>query len=254
MRPKLSYRIWFSQRCGSTIFCETLATTGIAGRPGELLGIFNDESIQGASNQATYEARRQKIWDTGSTPNGVFGVKHAYHATYDEPLHQELSKLTGVAKEQIHSEAFWADTFPNCKHIFMTRRNKYRQAVSWWKAIKDEIWHLKAGESHRHSPEFYEEHYILNAFKTLLQGIMLKEAAAEAYFKHHNITPLTVVYEDFIRNPKSEIKRVVDYLEMPYTELKVGDFTLSKTSDELSEQWVQRLRKDVQGFSGGTVW
>ena len=220
-----------------------------------MLGIFNDQSIQGKSKEATYKARRQKIWDIGSTPNGVFGVKHAYHFTYDNSMHEELSRLTRTPKAAIHSEAFWADTFPNCKHIFMTRRNKYRQAVSWWKAIKDEIWHLKAGESHRHKAEFYEQNYVLPAFKTLLQGIMLKEAAAEAYFQRHRITPLSVVYEDFIREPHAEIQRVVDYLEIPYTKLKVGEFSLSKTSDELSEQWLQRLREDIQeDFSGGQVW
>lgn len=35
MEPKLSYTIWFTQRTGSTLLCQALEGTGIAGVPNE---------------------------------------------------------------------------------------------------------------------------------------------------------------------------------------------------------------------------
>jgi LPS sulfotransferase NodH len=37
MKPKLSYTIGFTQRTGSTLLCQALGCTGIAGKPGEFL-------------------------------------------------------------------------------------------------------------------------------------------------------------------------------------------------------------------------
>lgn len=37
MKPRICYTVWFSQRNGSTLLCEGLTATGIAGKPAELL-------------------------------------------------------------------------------------------------------------------------------------------------------------------------------------------------------------------------
>ena len=37
MVPQLSYTIWFSQRTGSSLLCNALESTGVAGKPNEWL-------------------------------------------------------------------------------------------------------------------------------------------------------------------------------------------------------------------------
>ena len=140
MPPRLSYTIWFTQRTGSTWLCEALALTGVAGRPGEHLD--NAIPIDAPTRQDIADPTDllQRIWDVGSTANGVFGIKQGY----TEPRFGNiLELLTGAGSTRL---ARWESAFPNHRHIFMTRRNKLRLAVSWWRAIKSGEWHRRRGQ------------------------------------------------------------------------------------------------------------
>ena len=255
MQPKLSYRIWFTQRSGSTLLSETLTAIGIAGKPGEHFGMMGATSPIGTDHLSVYEALREKLWEAGSTPNGVFGLKDAYHHTYYMKIFNNILQLRGIEGEDPNHEEILSDLFPNCRHIYLTRRNKIRQAVSWWKAIQDEVWHVKAGDQQEYRPELYEGKYNLEALKHLLKEIMLKECATQAYFEKYQIVPLSVVYEDFVRAPQRVIQRIVDYLEIPSTNLEVSSFPLRKTSNSFSEKWVQQLRTDLQVQNDpGPIW
>src|SRR5260221_11270540 len=138
MKPKLSYTIWFSQRTGSTLLCEALASTGIAGKPGEWL--LND---YGPGN---VESFRQKMWAAATSPDGIFGLKIAHNAS-TRKLIGELRGLPDCPKEPKNDAVIWDCLCPNGKHLFMTRRNKVRLAVSWWRAIKSDEWHRKTGDA-----------------------------------------------------------------------------------------------------------
>ncbi|MCB0162182.1 MAG: hypothetical protein KDD83_28790, partial [Caldilineaceae bacterium] len=78
MPPRLSYTIWFSQRTGSTLLSRALAATGMAGRPEEWLYTGDTELMThyGVADVAELQAR---LWELGSTPNGVFGLKHSFY-------------------------------------------------------------------------------------------------------------------------------------------------------------------------------
>jgi trehalose 2-sulfotransferase len=75
--PKLSYTIWFSQRTGSTLLCKALQSTGVAGQPGEWLNCYtlSDFNLLDKYQLSNYAELQQKLWQLGTTPNGVFGVK-----------------------------------------------------------------------------------------------------------------------------------------------------------------------------------
>jgi LPS sulfotransferase NodH len=45
---------------------------------------------------------------------------------------------------------------------------------------------------------------------------------------------------------EGHIKKVVEYLEIEYTQLNVQPMYYQRTADDLSEQWVQRFREDLQ--------
>ena len=84
MKPKLSYTIWFSQRTGSTLLCKALEATGLAGNPQEWLYVWLTDQ------QWEHPAELQlRLWEGGSTANGVFGLKHSFH----EPAFRRLIDL-----------------------------------------------------------------------------------------------------------------------------------------------------------------
>ena len=65
MKPNLSYIIWFSQSTGSTLLCQALASTGIAGRPAELLhhGIVDFLGVAGDSPYSVAPPFYEKLAD-----------------------------------------------------------------------------------------------------------------------------------------------------------------------------------------------
>ncbi len=248
--PTRSYRIWFSQRSGSTLLCKALEQTTIAGKPGELLVLMGDHEPDLLTKYQVdnYEALRNKIWELGTSENGIFGVKDPFHHDHYHKNFQKICALRGISQADDH-EAVWSDLFPNCQHIYLTRRNKVRQVVSWWKAIQDNVWHLEGSKKHQNEQAFYDEKYNVDALTHLFKESVLKECAVQEYFSRHAIVPYTVVYEDMIADYEATIRGVLDYLQLDHSQLEIKAPYYHKTADAMSEQWVERFRRDFQaGF------
>lgn len=246
-----SYRIWFSQRNGSTLLCKALEQTGVAGKPLELFNITEEESLCGHYGVNTYAELKEKLWSLGSTPNGVMAVKHSLYTSRHQQISIELKQLTSEKKWS--EREIWDDMFPNCTHIFITRRNKVRQTVSWWKAINDGIWH-KHHIDDNHTDESLQGKYNSNALHHLLKETILRECAIQEYFDQENINPLTIVYEDFILDYENTIHKVLGFLELEHHGITISPPPLHKTATDFSEEWVQRFRAELQHGWDKLIW
>ncbi|WP_219837307.1 Stf0 family sulfotransferase [Paenibacillus sp. R14(2021)] len=240
MRPKLSYTIWFSQRTGSTLLQYALASTGAAGNPGEWMHGRNPETIT--------EADVETMWEAGTTPNGIFGVKtslnnewiHAFRRLYDFP-------------DSAPAAAVWRAAFPNCtKHIYMTRRNKVRLAVSWWRAIVSGEWHRMHGAEP--SEQDITGKYNFDAIQHLLTDCALREAAMDQFLAEEGIVPLTLVYEDFILDYEGTVRKVLAFLGVSADDVTIAPPAFDRLADEINEQWVQRFRQERQQDWERAVW
>ncbi|MEM7512914.1 MAG: Stf0 family sulfotransferase [Bacteroidota bacterium] len=245
MKPTTFFRIWFTQRTGSTLLCKSLERTGIAGKAGEYFNKIGFDTLAAQHGATTYEELQANLHKVGSSENGVFGIKHSYTTTHFHSLFEELKELRGIPEEEDMEKVF-GHLIPGAKHIFLTRRNKIRQAVSWWQAIQDNVWHVEAGTTHQNEKSFYEDKYIYNALLTLYNQIVLKECATQAYFNKYKIVPYTVVYEDFVAEPERILKDILRYLELPLEEAKFPPFYYAPTANPNSEIWVQRFREEIQ--------
>jgi LPS sulfotransferase NodH len=244
--PKLSYTIWFTQRTGSTWLCEALASTGVAGRPGEYL---NHTSPADALRH--YDAKDgtellSRIHALGSTPNGVFGIKQGY----TEPRFGSILDMLGG--EGASRLARWETAFPNHRHIFMTRRNKLRLAVSWWRAIKTGEWHRRRGQ--QPSAADIAGDYDLLAIDRLMQEAVVREAGIQELFSEAGIVPVQIAYEDALQDLRATVNTVLRALDLPPTDRSDFGIDLEKTSDALTEAWVQRFRNERQDGWDGRGW
>lgn len=244
MKPVKNYAIWFSQRTGSTLLCKTLESTDIAGKPQEL--------FLGTSNYTDPLAFQQFLWENGTTENGVFGVKLSMYKVGFEEILRLFRKLPGTQALQSDLDV-WNHVLPECKHIFMTRRNKIRLAVSWWKAIQSGEWHRTHGCKPTESD--LADKYSFDALNHLLIDCCMREAAIQEFFNQGNIIPLTIVYEDFIRNVDETVVRILDYLEIEHDpDLHIESLYYERLADSISEEWVQRFRKERQAAWDNNVW
>ena len=247
MKPKLSYAIWFSQRTGSTLLCRALQSLEIAGKPSEWLSCYNppDFSLLEKYQLDNYAELQQRIWQLGTTPNGVFGIKGGIFEPYFGKIIQTLKQFPGCNPHTDNRVEIWHNAFPNCKHIYMTRRNKVRLAVSWWKAIQSEEWHREKGKLPTASN--LKDKYSYDAIDHLFAECSMREAAIQEFFSEGSILPLTIVYEDFILAYKSTIRTVLSYLELPDIQnISIPDPPLQRLADNISEVWVQRFRQGKQ--------
>ena len=242
IKPKLSYTIWFSQRTGSTLLCWTLQATGIAGKPSEWL---SDSNLLDKYQLDNHAELQQKLWQLGTTPNGIFGVKTGAYEPYLSNIIDTFRQFPSCNPKSNNRVEIWQNTFPNCKHIYMTRRNKVRPAVSWWKAIQSQEWHRERGKLPKVGD--LADKYSFEAISHLFAECSMREAAIQEFFSEGSIVPLTVVYEDFILSYEQTMKNILSYLKIPdYQNASIPPLPLQKLADDLSEEWVQRFRKERQ--------
>jgi LPS sulfotransferase NodH len=94
MQPHQSFRIWFTQRSGSTLLCQGLTDTGWRANPESFFNLPVGETLQDKYGVHSYPDFREKLWELGTSPNGVFGIKHSIHHTYYRYLLGQLLPST----------------------------------------------------------------------------------------------------------------------------------------------------------------
>ena len=257
VRPLKSYMICATQRSGSNLLCEALADTGVAGRPTEFFLPEDHNALCQRWGVSTDVEFLDKVIESGSTPNGVFGVKIMMGEGYMGEGYFEhfIGTLTRVERPEggdVSAPELVGATFPNLHYIWVTRRNKVRQAVSWWKAIQTDVWGRGRGERPlaKEEPEFNFE-----AIDSLTQALVLKEASWQEYFLESGSVPFVVVYEDFVEAYAETVAQILQFLGVPAPQdLTSNVARLQKQADELSEEWAQRYRELKQAGSEEIQW
>lgn len=242
MTPKLSYTIWFSQRTGSTLICKALESTGIAGNPREFFNCPPD--LLNTYQLNNYSELQEHLWKLGSTPNDIFGMKHSYCEPRFSELIETLKKFPACCSSEINRIKVWEQVFPNHRHIFMTRRNKIRLAVSWWRAIQSSEWHLANDEVHKSAD--LSNAYSYDAINHLYNECSMREAGIQEFFTEGGISPLNIFYEDCIQDYEQTVRRILDYLELDSQAATIAPPALTKLADSISEEWAQRFREEHQ--------
>lgn len=239
--PQRSYFICTTPRCGSNLLCEILTNTGVVGRPHEY---FNENFMSywfETFNASTYDEYLPKVLEATAT-NGVFGVKLMGGEHFNDLINR-LKQLPDHQNQDIPPSEMIANVFPNLKYIWLSRRNKVRQSVSFMKAEKTGIWRSDHPEPDvKTEPIFSQE-----AINHYLQAIIWQNIAWQEYFSKANIIPLTLVYEDFTQSLEETVRTVLDYLEISRPpDLALDPIQQEKLSGSRSEMWVQRYYDYMQ--------
>jgi trehalose 2-sulfotransferase len=134
----------------------------------------------------------------------------------------------------------------------MTRRNKIRLAVSWWKAIQSQQWHRLHGASAQAVD--IADRYAPEAIDHLLAESVMREAAIQEFFAQGRIVPLTVAYEDFVSKYAETVFAILNWLGLDAATATVAPPAYEQLSDAVSEDWVQRFRRDKQARWKNRAW
>lgn len=237
-----SYTIWFSQRTGSTWFAGLLEATGLAGLPREHLNFPDGRTALSHYRVSDPAGLLTKVRAAGVGENGVFAIKHSFHQpAFDSMLEVLVPNWQRGLGDRGRLSA-WEHAFPHHRHIFITRRNKVRLAVSWWRAIQSGEWHRQHG-----APALdvnLRDAYDFWAIDHLVDEATMREAGIAELLASSRIAPLTLTYEDMVTSPQEALQQALEYLDLPQVPLPAPG--LACLADELSEDWTQRYRKKKQ--------
>jgi trehalose 2-sulfotransferase len=157
----ISYVVCATPRSGSTLLCEGLKATGVAGRPEEyfeavaatgrpprpeayldglndpaalaLLGGAEPPEAPPHSSLAgidSYDEHLRRVREWGTTPSGVFGAKL---------MVDHIDRLQAHVGPRLARELL-DDLFDRPRFVWVRRRNVVRQAVSLWRAMQTQSW------------------------------------------------------------------------------------------------------------------
>jgi LPS sulfotransferase NodH len=261
-----SYLVCATQRSGSTLLCESLKSTGVAGRPEEFFearvrtgrprtaaGYFREpgapdigdilgdpEKLGPAPDYSSldgidgYTQHLERSFRLGTTPNGVFGAKLMWGHLDD------FSRFAGQlpAFRDLPVEELLPAVFPKPRYVWVTRRDKVRQAVSLWKAIQTEAWRGEDAEAD-HEPIYHGA-----ALEHLVKMLADHDTHWESFFTRTGIEPLVITYEDDLsEGPEQAVRQVLRHLDLSVPLGWHAPAHMRRQADERSERWVAQYRE-----------
>lgn len=219
--PKHILVLASSYRCGSTFVSTSLWETGLCGAPWEYFNYENVVDVLKARLGVTEtDDYIEALLKKRTTRNGVFSVKaHFYH--FDDVWNRSPR---------------WRSLQNNMQFLYINRKNKVAQAVSMAKALQDNAW--SAFMEPRQVPLFYSKDLI----ERCLQEVMTQTEAWWAWFDEHGIEPFVVDYDEFVRDHKNGVERILKWLgiEAGNTE-KISIPVLERQSGKINAEWEQRF-------------
>ena len=267
--PASSYLVCATQRSGSTLLCELLKGTGVAGCPEEffeavrdtglpphpgdfLVGLprtglgIRDESTPPAgpaysslADISDYRQHLNRTFAWGTTGNGVFGAKLMWNQLPElQALVGGLPELAGLAPAELLERLFGGP-----RYIWVTREDKVRQAVSLWRALQIRSWRYDQTGNVQRSPQ-----YRFEAIDHLVSRLESDDRSWEQFFDRHGLRPLKIGYEhDLERDPDGTIRRALEWLGVPLPERRTARPPLRRQADALSDAWVDSYHRDRHG-------
>jgi trehalose 2-sulfotransferase len=233
---ELAYLVCATPRSGSTLLCELLKGTGVAGRPEEYFETLRTtgyprqprQYFEGAPEvQALLPPvdpgvpERAFDWDgvlrAGTTPNGVFAAKVMWSHLDDLRL-----RLRGGALE---------DILPGLRFVRVSRGDRVAQAVSLWIAIQTQHWRDEGDRAETHEPV-----YSYRAIRHLVDQLDAHERAWDGWLAGRDA--IAVPYERLAAAPEDTVAALLDELGIAGARSLVA--RMRRQSGERSREWIER--------------
>jgi len=223
---------------------EGLASTSVAGNPREWLNPLEEQAHRARwrmehSSDLSYAKYLELARKASTTKNGISGIKLHYYQLADLPRKvADIEGLAGLTPSRVMPRLF-----PNAKHVWLTRRDKVRQAISFLLAAgRDEWWSIEGLASK--VPEDVGPDFDPNRIARTEEVLKANDATWQAYFDENNITPLVIQYEDLASNYVDTVRTVLRWLGIPNAEaIAVSPSRLRRQSNARNEEWVARYEE-----------
>jgi LPS sulfotransferase NodH len=226
-------------RSGSNLLADALASTNLCGMPLEYLNSEYELEFRDGWNLSPKTSvlfYLEEALKRTTTQNGIFGLKIHWHQFSNllirlfpgRTAHESITELSYI--------------FPDIRYIFLSRRDKVRQAVSYARALQTNIWWRIDGVRDPQE-RCVEPHYDFEQIAMLLKKLNAYEASWEDFFSKIGVTPLRLIYEDLV--PCDAAQSVLDFMGNSTSMGELPAPRLRRQADEISEQWALIFRRSM---------
>jgi trehalose 2-sulfotransferase len=250
----VSYLVCATPRSGSTLLCEALSDTGVAGnpleffealpetgvprRPHDYLAGLDDESAYALIEDAPphdpppysdvrgiadYAEHLERVRRLGTTANGVFGAKLMWAHLMD------LGRRLGIGDPvRLVDELFDRPRF-----VWVRREDTVRQAVSLWRAMQTQSWRAER------APGAHEPQFSYAALDHLVGLLTAHDAAWERFFIQAGPV-LTLTYEEVAADLAGAVRRTLAHIGVQPPPGAVEALPrMRRQADERSDSWAE---------------
>lgn len=195
-----AYIIGITPRSGSTLLCDLLVSTGVAGNPKEY---FNSDymNLPKYNQMPSLDRYVSTIINETKTENGVFGIKISF----------------GQARPLIEKKLL-KQLVPDAKVVNLFRRNIVRQATSLHIAAKTNYFHT-GDNNERRDKLLSTLEFDADALFGRVKAIYQEEKGWFDYLDSSAISYMKLFYEDNIRDVDQTISSILTYIGLDASDL-----------------------------------
>jgi LPS sulfotransferase NodH len=268
MTPIKSYLVCSNQRSGSTLLCELLKSTGVAGRPLEYfegraatgvpphpgdylqgleptgLGIRADPTPTEAPSYSdlrglSYREHLERTFQNGTTDNGVFGAKLMWNQLDElKTLSCQLDEYAGLEPPEL-----LVALFGDPRYVWVRRRDKVRQAISLWRALQTREWRASRDDEPEPPPE---PTYHFDALDHLVRWLSDQDESWGRYFAALGSPQLTISYEDELEEDQAGIvKQVLDHIDVELPPDWEPAPRVARQADVINDEWYDAYHREA---------
>ena len=214
-----AYIICTTPRSGSTLLCRMLRTTGIAGAPASLF--FGTSLAEWrrrmalAPSDAPPTVQLRDIMAAahalGKGDTAVFALRQQWHSFAF--LQTQLALLFPAAQTDL---VRLTSAFGPLRFIYLTRGDKVSQAVSYLLAQQTGLWHRNAdGTELERTAAPQLPTYSHEAISAAVAKLREWDQNWQAWFNLQGVAPFTVTYETLADAPRTQIRDILERLNLP---------------------------------------
>ena len=224
-RPTLAFLVCCTPRSGAGLLCEALEATGLAGHPHDFFEPDTARALAERWGERPFGRYLERALEEGATPNGVFGARLTLEGL-------------GTLRRRLAADAL-AQRLPELRYVWIVRRDRLRQAISWVRARQTGTLARIDGEPELAAPRC---RFDAAAIARRLAEIEAQEVAWHAWFTACGVTPIRVAYEDLAADHEGTARRVARRLGIALPRrLYCGERKMRAMADRTTGQWVRRF-------------
>ena len=226
-----------------------LAATGVAGHP---RSSFHRPSLDdwrrgvGLPAHALHADIFAAVRERARAGTDCFGIRLQQHS-FAFFIGQLRDLYPDAANDATRIEA----AFGPVRYLWLTRRSKLDQAISYLMAEQSGLWHRnRDGSELERIGEGTEPRYDYDAIAAQIETFEAYDAAWAAWFEAQGIAPHRVDYDALAAAPSDTLHAVLAYLDLPHTAARDVRPPTAKLANAANVEWAARFRADTLALGG----